>query len=312
MKGPQPRLDEVVSQQVWESPEGWEFPALHHINLQEFSAFASELVRRIRAGDRDSRLLFLNDSRVVVGAFTKGRSSSIALNRLIRQLLGPIMCAGLQVVLVWISTSFNPADYPSRGLPLPPPAVADQAPQVLIVGSGQAGLRNAFLDQGVRVRVVEWSREAESLAFETVGRGGVRYLHLVLPATTLLQVQSERDLTPWWAVVVQEVVRQGGLWSMQWVGGFSDMADTVVGRWETRFQALRGQWDMCQCLWRVGQAWVRGPPRALSILTTVADAGAWGSVCPGRVGAPVIATSPLDLLQPRRIDPQKAILDTLA
>jgi hypothetical protein len=142
------------------------------------------------------------------------------------------------------------------------------------------------------VRVVEWSREAESLAFETVGRGGVRYLHLVLPATTVLQVQSERELTPWWAVVVQEVVRQGGLWSMQWVGSFSDMADTVVGRWETTFQALRGQWDRCQCLWRVGQAWVRGPPRALSILTTVADAGAWGP-CAQDVSARPLSLRPL-------------------
>ena len=90
-----------------------------HINLQELKADINEVDARARVGCRDVRLLFINDSQVVVGCLAKGRSSSRALNRLMRRCLGLRLCAGLQLDLIWVGTSFNVADYPSRGVAYP-------------------------------------------------------------------------------------------------------------------------------------------------------------------------------------------------
>ena len=60
------------------------------------------------------------DSRVVIGAATKGRSSSWRLNTVLRR------CAAFQLafdLILWqrhVPSAQNPADGPSRGQPLPP------------------------------------------------------------------------------------------------------------------------------------------------------------------------------------------------
>merc|ERR1712194_324101 len=63
-------------------------------------------------------MLFLSDSRVVVGAMSKGRSSSKQLNYELRRCCGVALRRGLTIDLVWIPTWGNPADAPSRGVPL--------------------------------------------------------------------------------------------------------------------------------------------------------------------------------------------------
>ena len=57
----------------------------------------------------------LLDSRVVIGAVAKGRSSSTRLNRVIKQIAALCFVGGLVLHLVFIPTEHNPADHPSRG-----------------------------------------------------------------------------------------------------------------------------------------------------------------------------------------------------
>ena len=61
-----------------------------------------------------ARVLFLCDSQVVVGAVTKGRSSSQPLLRRLRALAALVLASGLRPTLRWIDTARNPADVPSR------------------------------------------------------------------------------------------------------------------------------------------------------------------------------------------------------
>ena len=63
----------------------------------------------------------MNDSRVVIGAFGKGRSSSFKLNGILRGLIPHMILGCVSFALVWIETGANPADHPSRFRELPPP-----------------------------------------------------------------------------------------------------------------------------------------------------------------------------------------------
>ena len=99
----------VISVRV-ESPQ--------HINLEE----ANALLRYVRwilrsAGRFGRRIVVLLDSRVVIGAVAKGRSGSLPLNRLLRRLAALTFAGGLILHLVFIPTSHNPSDWPSRGGP---------------------------------------------------------------------------------------------------------------------------------------------------------------------------------------------------
>ena len=49
------------------------------------------------------------------------------LVRLRRATLGHIVAGGLTLALVWVSSGANPADYLSRGIPIPPPGVVPPA-----------------------------------------------------------------------------------------------------------------------------------------------------------------------------------------
>ena len=73
------------------------------------------LVKLADRGARDQRVLVLSDSRVVVGACCKGRSSSRRLNFVLRRIAGVCGRAGLTLDVVWVPTWANPADAPSRG-----------------------------------------------------------------------------------------------------------------------------------------------------------------------------------------------------
>ena len=61
-----------------------------------------------------SRVVFLSDSQVAVGALSKGRSSAIPLISLLRRFAGISLAADIQAAFAWVSTHCNPADGPSR------------------------------------------------------------------------------------------------------------------------------------------------------------------------------------------------------
>ncbi|CAE7669804.1 osm1 [Symbiodinium sp. CCMP2592] len=120
------KFGSVVAECVhWRIISGYTFRQTSHINLQEARALRRELIKL--AADpswRNSLVVCLNDSNVVVGAFTKGRSSSYRLNGILRGLVPHLVLANLGVGLIWIETSSNRADQPSRGEDLPPPLPA--------------------------------------------------------------------------------------------------------------------------------------------------------------------------------------------
>ena len=91
-----------------------------HINIREGRAFLALLRWVLRArGRHGHRIVILVDSRVWLGGVTKGRSSSLPLNTLLRQVAALVMAGGLVLHVVFIPTAWNPADDPSRGLALP-------------------------------------------------------------------------------------------------------------------------------------------------------------------------------------------------
>jgi hypothetical protein len=87
-----------------------------YINLEEAKALI-HLVRWVLRSKRRfcHRLVVLVDSKVVIGGVTKGRSSSVQLNALIRKLAALCFAGNLLLHCVFIPTSHNPADWPSRG-----------------------------------------------------------------------------------------------------------------------------------------------------------------------------------------------------
>ena len=119
-----PQLDPVVQALKWEAPLGYDFRLTEHINVQELKALVDEIARRSQRGEHDSRVVVVCDSRVVVGAVSKGRSSSKVLGKHLRRLCALCVAHRLQVRILWIGTKANPADAPSRFAPLPPPQEA--------------------------------------------------------------------------------------------------------------------------------------------------------------------------------------------
>ena len=106
----------------WEATASYHFRKTAHINLQEARALKRELVKF--ASDPANKGLIqvcLNDSRVCVGAFAKGRSSSFRLNGCLRSLLPFLVLGGVSFAMLWVETHSNPADFPSRFMPLPAP-----------------------------------------------------------------------------------------------------------------------------------------------------------------------------------------------
>lgn len=108
--------------EAWFRPErGWvdfqagSFNYKQHINLSEMDALGF-LVRGIakHSDMLNSRVLCFSDSQVVVGAASKGRTSSRALQRKLKRVAATCLCGRLDVGLRWVPTHLNPADEPSR------------------------------------------------------------------------------------------------------------------------------------------------------------------------------------------------------
>ena len=90
-----------------------------HINVREGKAFLTTVRWLLRSSQRHGRrFVVLVDSRVWLGAVVKGRSSSVPLNSVLRQLAALVMASGVILHLVYVSSKWNPADDPSRGRPL--------------------------------------------------------------------------------------------------------------------------------------------------------------------------------------------------
>ena len=113
-----------------------------HINLEEGRALITFVKWVLRCERRfRKRVVVLVDSKVVLGACVKGRSSSAPLNALLRRLAALCFAGGLVLHCVFVPTSHNPSDWPSRGGPETWPAELryrrrDRAPPTRCPGCG--------------------------------------------------------------------------------------------------------------------------------------------------------------------------------
>ena len=91
-----------------------------YINLEKTRVLIFYVLSVLRSRDHFChRLLVLVDSKVVTGAVTKGRSSSVPLSGLLRRLAALCFAGGLLLHCVCVPKSHNPGDWSSRGLRLP-------------------------------------------------------------------------------------------------------------------------------------------------------------------------------------------------
>ncbi len=116
----------LFEQLAWKVTTSGRFRRTGHINLQEARALKHEIGNMVMLDPEACRCHRRSvvgvDSRVLGGAAGKGRSSSYRLNGILRGLAAVLVSFRISVALPWISTKANPADHPSRFVPLPPPA----------------------------------------------------------------------------------------------------------------------------------------------------------------------------------------------
>ena len=189
----------------WRVISSYHFRQTSHINLQELRAFRRELCRIARDFNSKGRVqLFMNDSKVVVGAVAKGRSSSYKINGLLRSMVPFMLFGDVTVALLWVETESNPADHPSRATPLPPPRPPTKwmrsfgIPGVrgwgLEVFAGSARITRAHIDAGCPMHApveILMGSDAFSPEVHQLLRGrAVRWIWLALPCCSFSPLRN--------------------------------------------------------------------------------------------------------------------------
>nr|MDZ8103123.1 hypothetical protein [Nostoc sp. DedSLP01] len=105
----------LAASSAWRTIVSSRWRRAEHINVLELRALTTAVrwVLSFREAI-NCRVLVLCDSQVVVGAVTKGRSSSQPLLRRLRYLAAMVLASGLRLALRWVASADNPADGPSR------------------------------------------------------------------------------------------------------------------------------------------------------------------------------------------------------
>ena len=124
---PQPLLD-TLQKHHWISTQSIKFGKREHINILELEMIKQEIKCRANSGRGGCRIVNLCDSRVALGCFAKGRSSSRNLNHKLRSCVPWLLAGDIHLSNIWVPTDMNPADHPSRGKEIPPPVVSSEDP----------------------------------------------------------------------------------------------------------------------------------------------------------------------------------------
>jgi len=99
---------------AWSADPTTSFRTTLHINLQECKAAKLVLKKAVARSLRPEKLACGIDSRVLLGAWAKGRSSSTKLNGLLRSTLGWRILGQKEQACFWLASADNPGDDPSR------------------------------------------------------------------------------------------------------------------------------------------------------------------------------------------------------
>ena len=114
-------LEDIMEAHTWNTTHRCTFAHRQHINILEMKMIKAELVGLVNEFHDPCRAVLLVDSRVAAGAWGKGRSSSRQLNRLLKSMIGWSIAGRKSLHLIWVQSAKNPADFPSRSKPIPPP-----------------------------------------------------------------------------------------------------------------------------------------------------------------------------------------------
>jgi len=105
----------AVTEHRWSTIVSARWRDEEHINVLELRALTTGVKwvcsHPLSAGHR---VWMLSDSSVVIGAVSKGRSSSPSVLRRLRHLSAWLLAAGLQLRVTYVPSGLNPADEPSR------------------------------------------------------------------------------------------------------------------------------------------------------------------------------------------------------
>ena len=118
-------LEGLMLAHTWTTSHKCKFAHKQHINILELKMVKAELVDLVQKIPTAHRAVLLVDSRVAIGAFCKGRSSSRQLNRILRSMIGWSIAGEKSLHLIWVQSKSNPPDHPSRGIPIPDPTPND-------------------------------------------------------------------------------------------------------------------------------------------------------------------------------------------
>ena len=99
----------------WQHTFKVRWPKPQHINQLELKALMLSIFRGIRTGRwSQQRIVHLSDSYVTISVVSKGRSSSVMLNRLLKVLNAHLLIHGIYLVLAHVESTENPTDGQSR------------------------------------------------------------------------------------------------------------------------------------------------------------------------------------------------------
>jgi len=105
---------DVFNSLDWRVSRSYAYGSSAHVNLQELRGVKAELVERVCRSTEPERIVNGCDSRVTVGCWAKGRSSSFAMNGIMQSVMAWCILGHKLLVNVWLPTDKNASDPPSR------------------------------------------------------------------------------------------------------------------------------------------------------------------------------------------------------
>ena len=135
-------LESFVAPKQFVQSSIFSFNKQSHVNIQEARALRAVVrIAARRPSHHHSRLLVAVDSRVVQGAFIRGRSSSSALNRVLKTVVPFLLACRIRLVVLWLSSAANPADDGTRDVALRAAVSPSKALKMLVAEVAEAQTR---------------------------------------------------------------------------------------------------------------------------------------------------------------------------
>ncbi len=124
MPYPQAEVHQMLRALPWEVSRSVRLGRDAHVNVQELRAMKGELKDLALSQEGEGRHIDGVDSRVALGAWSKGRSSSWQLNAVLQGSMGYSIAGRRRMFGLWTESASNPADDPSREAELRAPEEA--------------------------------------------------------------------------------------------------------------------------------------------------------------------------------------------